>query len=116
MIAKKSIEGGDDLDGMPDSMRQLLAMQAIESGRPFPRQLMGRPGGPVAQYGSGGMLMNADPNGSGKVGEFESSGFTRQTRSLTTRSYSSLHLSLPERRNLAPSRSECHGPRHLLFA
>jgi hypothetical protein len=69
MIAKKSIDGSEDIDNIPDSMRQFLAMQAIESGRPFPRQLMGRPGGPVAPYGSGGMLMNGDPNGTGKVGE-----------------------------------------------
>lgn len=74
MIAKKSIDGGDDLD-LPDSMRQLLAMRAIEAGQPFPRQLMGRPGAPMAQYGSGGMLLNGDPNGSGKVGEFLGSPF-----------------------------------------
>jgi hypothetical protein len=69
MIAKKSIEGGDELD-IPDSMRQLLALRAIEAGQPFPRQLMGRPGGPIPQYGSGGMLVNGDPNGTGKVGKF----------------------------------------------
>ena len=68
MLAKKSIDGSEDIDGIPESMRQLLAMQAMEAGRPFPRQLMGRPGGPMAQYGSGGMLMNGDPNASGKVG------------------------------------------------
>ena len=69
MLAKKSIEGGaEDLDNIPDSMRQLLAMQAIESGRPFPRQLMGRPGAPMAPYGGGSMVMNGDP-GSGKVGK-----------------------------------------------
>lgn len=67
MLAKKGIDIGDDVDGIPDSMRQLLAMQAMESGRPFPRALMGRPGGPM-QYGNG-MLMNGDPNGSGKVGK-----------------------------------------------
>ena len=69
MMAKKTIDGSEELDSIPDSMRQLLAMQAMESGRPFPRQLMGRPGGPMAQYGSGGMLMAGDPNGTGKVGE-----------------------------------------------
>ena len=70
MIAKKGIDVGDDGDSIPESMRQLLAMQAMESGRPFPRQLMGRPGGPVAQYGGGSMLMGADPNGTGKVGRW----------------------------------------------
>lgn len=67
MIAKKSIETGEDLENIPESLRQLLAMQAMESGRPFPRQLL-RPGGPMAQYGSGGMLLNGDPTAQGKVG------------------------------------------------
>lgn len=67
MLAKKGIDIGDDVDGLPESMRQLLAMQAMEGGRPFPRSLMGRPGGPIP-YG-GGMLMGGDPNGTGKVGK-----------------------------------------------
>lgn len=69
MLAKKSIETGEDCDSIPESMRQLLALQAMESGKPFPRQLLGRPGGPVAPYGSGNMMMAGDPNGTGKVGE-----------------------------------------------
>ncbi len=71
MIAKKSIETGDDLENIPESLRQLLAMQAMESGRPFPRQLL-RPGGPMAPYGSGALLMNGDPTGQGKVGTLSS--------------------------------------------
>ena len=67
MIAKKSIETGEDLDNIPESLRQLLAMQAMESGRPFPHQLL-RPGGPMAQYGGGGVLLNGDPTAQGKVG------------------------------------------------
>ncbi|KAJ4507136.1 hypothetical protein HRR83_005966 [Exophiala dermatitidis] len=66
MLAKKGLDNGEDCD-MPESLRQLLAMQAMESGRPFPRQLLGRPGGPMAQYGSGGMLMNGDLTGQGKT-------------------------------------------------
>ncbi|KAH0848521.1 putative Homeoprotein [Fonsecaea pedrosoi] len=66
MLAKKSLENGEDLDNIPESLRQLLAMQAMESGRPFPRQLL-RPGGPMAQYGGGAMLMNGDPSAQGKV-------------------------------------------------
>jgi len=69
MIAKKSLENGDDCDNVPESMRQLLAMQAMDPGRAYPRQLMGRPNGPLAQYGNGGrMLMNGDPTAPGKVG------------------------------------------------
>jgi hypothetical protein len=68
MLAKKTIDGVDSDDGIPGSMRQLLAMQAMETGRPFPRQLMGRPGAPMAQYGGGSMLMAGATDGSGKVG------------------------------------------------
>jgi hypothetical protein len=68
MIAKKSIETGEDCDSIPESMRHMLAMQALESGKPFPRHLLGRTGGPMAQYGSGGMMLNGENNGSGKVG------------------------------------------------
>lgn len=67
LIAKKTLENGEDCDNIPESLRQLLAMQAMESGRPFPRQLIGRPEGPMAQYGSGGMLIG-DPNAQGKTG------------------------------------------------
>jgi len=68
MIAKKSIETGEDCDNLPDSMRHMLAMQALESGKPFPRHLLGRIGGPMAQFGSGGMMLNGEIGGSGKVG------------------------------------------------
>jgi hypothetical protein len=73
MMAKKGIDNGEDCDSIPESMRQLLAMQAMESGKPFAPHLLGRPQGPMAQYGSGGMLMNGDPNGSGKVGMYRAS-------------------------------------------
>ncbi|KAI9816821.1 MAG: Transcription elongation factor SPT4 [Pycnora praestabilis] len=67
LIAKKSIETGDDCDSIPDSMRQYLAIQAMESGKPLGRNFLGRTGGPMAAYGNGGMLLNADQNSSGKV-------------------------------------------------
>lgn len=67
MMAKKGLDGGDDLDRMPDSMRY-LAMQAMHEGRPIPPHLMTRPGQPVS-YGSGNMFMGGDVNNSGKVGE-----------------------------------------------
>ena len=67
MIAKKNIDGSDDMDSIPDSMRQLIAMQAMD-GKPFARHLMGRPGNPMAHYGNG-MMLSGDLNGSGKVGE-----------------------------------------------
>lgn len=66
MIAKKTLENGEDCDSIPEPLRQLLAMQAMESGRPFPRQLLGHPGGLMAQYG-GGMMMNGDSAGPNKT-------------------------------------------------
>ncbi|EXJ78855.1 hypothetical protein A1O1_09257 [Capronia coronata CBS 617.96] len=67
MLTKKTLETGEDCDNIPESLRQLLAMQAMEAGRPFPRQLLGRQGGPMAHYGGGGMLMNGDLTGQGKT-------------------------------------------------
>jgi len=49
-------------------MRHLFAMQALEGGKSFGRHLLGRPQGPMTQYGSG-MLMNGDFSGTGKVGQ-----------------------------------------------
>jgi hypothetical protein len=83
MIAKKSIETGEDCDSLPDSMRHMLAMQALESGKPFPRHLLGRTGGPMAQFGSGGMMLNGEISGSGKVG-MQSSTINWRTRSRLT--------------------------------
>jgi hypothetical protein len=71
MMTKKGIDNGEDCDNIPESMRQLLAMQAMESGKPFAPHLLGRPQGSMAQYSSSGMLMNNDPNSSSKVGVYE---------------------------------------------
>lgn len=68
MMAKRSIETGEDCDSIPESMRQMIAMQALETGKPFPRHLLGQTGGAMTPYGSGGMMMNGENNGSGKVG------------------------------------------------
>jgi hypothetical protein len=68
LLAKKSIETGEDCDAIPDSMRQYLAIQAMESGKPLARSFLARSGGPVATYGSGSMLFNAEPTHSSKVG------------------------------------------------
>lgn len=60
-IAKKSFESGDECDVMPDSMRKYLAMQALESGKPFTHD------GLSASYGSG-YIMNTESSAS-KVGK-----------------------------------------------
>lgn len=68
LLAKKSIETGEDCDAIPDSMRQYLALQASESGKPFVRDFLGRSNG-MNPYGGGGMIMSAESNNPGKVGK-----------------------------------------------
>lgn len=68
LLAKKSIETGEDCDAIPDSMRQYLALQATEAGKPFVRDFLGRSNG-MSPYGSGGMIMSAESNNPGKVGK-----------------------------------------------
>jgi hypothetical protein len=64
LLAKKSLETGEDIDSIPESMRQYLAMQAMESGKglsPF----FGRTG--LLPYGHQGMMMGGEQGGQGKV-------------------------------------------------
>lgn len=70
LLAKKSIETGEDCDAIPESMRQYLAIQAMESGKPLARSLSGRSMGPMIPYGNAGMLLNGDQNNPSKVGTF----------------------------------------------
>ncbi|KAJ4288254.1 Transcription elongation factor SPT4 [Collariella sp. IMI 366227] len=63
MMAKKSLENGEDMDTIPESMRQYLAMQAMESGKSIPG-FFGRTG--LMPYGHQGM-MGGDQSGPGKV-------------------------------------------------
>ena len=68
LLAKKSIETGEDCDAIPDSMRQYLALQAMEAGKPLTRDFLGRSHG-LSPYGGGGVIMNAESNAPGKVGK-----------------------------------------------
>lgn len=65
LLAKKGIEGGEDIDNIPESMRQYLAMQAMESGKPMGGQYIGRGG--LTPYGAGNMMVG-DSAPQGKVG------------------------------------------------
>ncbi|KAI9838224.1 MAG: hypothetical protein M1838_004651 [Thelocarpon superellum] len=67
LLAKKSIETGEDCDAIPESMRQYLALQAIESGKPLGRSFPGRNGGPLDPFGNAGLLLNAESNNPSKV-------------------------------------------------
>jgi len=58
-LAKKSLETGEDIDSIPESMRAYLAMQAMESGKGLGGSYFGRTG--LSPFGHGGMLFG-DPN------------------------------------------------------
>ena len=58
-LAKKSLETGEDIDSIPESMRAYLAMQAMESGKGLGGNYFGRTG--LSPFGHGNMLM-CDPN------------------------------------------------------
>ncbi|KAL8951707.1 MAG: hypothetical protein Q9222_002320 [Ikaeria aurantiellina] len=71
LLAKKSIETGEDCDSIPESMRTYLAMQEFQNGKAGTREMygpLGRIPSSVNTYG-GGMLMNADSSSPGKVGK-----------------------------------------------
>ncbi|KAL1997829.1 hypothetical protein VTN02DRAFT_652 [Thermoascus thermophilus] len=61
MIAKKSIETGEDCDSIPESMRQYLAMQ-FDPNKPGARDLFGRTSG-LGGYGSGGHASESSHSG-----------------------------------------------------
>ncbi|KAK7740832.1 Transcription elongation factor SPT4 [Diatrype stigma] len=63
LLAKKSLETGEDIDSIPESMRQYLAMQAMESGKGLGGPYMGRTS--LMPYGS--MMLGGDQGGQGKV-------------------------------------------------
>jgi hypothetical protein len=69
LIAKKSIETGEDLDQIPESMRHYLALQALESGKGLGGNILGSRNGGLGGYGGGNMLLAQEQNNSGKVGE-----------------------------------------------
>ncbi|KAF4589645.1 hypothetical protein GQ602_003534 [Ophiocordyceps camponoti-floridani] len=65
MLAKKSLETGEDIDSIPESMRAYLAMQAMESGKGLGGSYLGRTG--LLPFGHGGMLLGGDQASQGKV-------------------------------------------------
>jgi hypothetical protein len=63
LLAKKSLESGEDIDSIPESMRAYLAMQAMESGKALGAPYMARTG--LMPYGS--MMLGGEPGAQGKV-------------------------------------------------
>ncbi|CRG83117.1 hypothetical protein PISL3812_00465 [Talaromyces islandicus] len=68
MIAKKSIETGEDCDTIPDSMRHYLAMQ-FDLHKPGARDLFGRASG-MGGFGSNGFAGEAGPSGKVMIHHF----------------------------------------------
>ncbi|KAJ6782413.1 hypothetical protein PWT90_11240 [Aphanocladium album] len=64
LLAKKSLETGEDIDSIPESMRAYLAMQAMESGKSLGGSYLGRTG--LVPFGHGNMLLG-EQAGPGKV-------------------------------------------------
>lgn len=65
-IARKSIENGEDCGSIPESMRRHLAMQVMDSGKPFlPHGMTGAMG----HWGNPALSLNTDTTG-GKVGMY----------------------------------------------
>ena len=63
-MAKKSLETGEEIDSIPESMRQYLAMQALETGKGVGSSFLSRSG--LLPYGQGNIL-SGDQGGQGKV-------------------------------------------------
>ena len=112
MLTKKSIETGEDVDGLPESTRQILALQGLAPHKHFAHHMFNRPGAPLTQYGTG-MLMTGDVNGTVKTGTWSERGLAGWP--LTCSSHPTLHLSVIEHWLVASSRTERHGLGHLLF-
>lgn len=62
LLAKKSLETGEDIDSIPESMRAYLAMQAMESGKGLGTAYLGRDMIPFA-----GSMLFGEQGAQGKV-------------------------------------------------
>lgn len=64
LLAKKSLENGEDIESIPESMRQYLAMQAMETGKGIGGSFLGRSG--LYPYGNN-VFMQGDQSAQSKV-------------------------------------------------
>jgi hypothetical protein len=65
LMAKKSLETGEDIDSIPESMRHYLAIQAIETGKGIGLNFYNRTG--LGPQGHGNMMFGGEQGGQGKV-------------------------------------------------
>ena len=115
LLAKKSIETGEDCDAIPESMRQYLMQQAMESGKPIAGDLFGRTPHPMSSYGNG-TLINPESSNPGKVGKSSQWDCRSDLGADWKYSYPSLYVQILEYRNVASCGSKCYGFGHLLCA
>jgi hypothetical protein len=113
LLAKKSIETGEDCDAIPESMRQYLAIQAMESGKPLGGNFLGRSG--LMPYGSGSLMMGGDQGPQGKVGMYRHTLITTVLKWLTINSYSSSFMSFTKHRIMETCGTKCHGSHNFLL-
>lgn len=113
LLAKKSIETGEDCDSIPESMRQYLAIQAMESGKSMGGNFLGRGG--LMPYGSGSMMMGGDQGPQGKVGEYSGNRVSSIYTCLQLTSDSSSLMSVVKRWIVEASWAKRHGLDHLLL-
>ncbi|MCJ1403990.1 hypothetical protein MMC11_007214 [Xylographa trunciseda] len=67
LLAKKSIESGEDCDQIPESYRNYLTHQALELGKPLARNFLAQSAGGTGSYGNGGMFMGGESSNPQKV-------------------------------------------------
>jgi hypothetical protein len=113
LMAKKSLETGEDIDSIPESMRNYLALQAMETGKGIGMNFFGRPGMPA--YGQGNMFLGGEQGGQGKVCKCNPSQASGGTMSNTCYSDSPLDVPISQHRQVDSSRTEHHGLDHLLL-
>lgn len=114
LLAKRSIETGEECDAIPESMRQYLAYQAMESSKALGRSLPIRGADALTAYRGGDMFLGGESHNPTKTGESHVS--HRELASLTVRSHRPHGLSRNKHRQLEASRCQRHGSRCLLFS
>ena len=113
LLHKKSIETGEECDAIPDSMRQYLINQAMEAGKPFPREFLGQSADMMNPYGGGGGFLGAEAANPAKVGKCTVH-LIRNERVSRFSSDTPFPLQVAEHRLLASRWPERDGSRHLL--
>jgi hypothetical protein len=99
---------------IPESMRQYLALQAIDSGKALGGNFLGRSG--LMPYGSGNMMMGGDQGPQGKVGKWIMSTPFTILKLIFQSSHPPSFLSITECGNLETCGPKCYGSHHFLLA